>query len=120
MAADVFGPGALTVPQYQLSALEGVAPAGWEPAIKRMKKSKEVSNPFALAWYMKKRGMQPAKHESKADSDFDVAYAQGVAEVTAAGMPDCCVRASHGESVAWGQCMGTPDTWTPAQPGRVR
>ena len=31
-----------------MAAFEGVAPPGWEKSIKRMKRSKDVSNPFAL------------------------------------------------------------------------
>jgi hypothetical protein len=32
------------------------APPGWSGTVKAMKKHKNVDNPFALAWYMKKKG----------------------------------------------------------------
>jgi hypothetical protein len=36
-----------------------VAPPGWSGTVKAMKKHKEIDNPFALAWYMKKKGDKP-------------------------------------------------------------
>jgi len=33
-----------------------VAPPGWSGSVKAMKKHKEIDNPFALAWWMKKKG----------------------------------------------------------------
>lgn len=33
-----------------------VAPPGWSGTVKAMKKHKNIDNPFALAWYMKKKG----------------------------------------------------------------
>ena len=35
-----------------------VAPPGWEGTVKAMKKHKDISNPFALAWSMKNKGMK--------------------------------------------------------------
>lgn len=32
------------------------APPGWSGTVKHMKRHKEISNPFALAWWMKKQG----------------------------------------------------------------
>lgn len=43
--------------------LEEVAPPGWEGTVRGMKKHKEIDNPFALAWSMKKRGAKSHKHE---------------------------------------------------------
>lgn len=38
-----------------------VAPPGWEPTVKAMKKHKDVSNPWALSWYMKGKGYKSRK-----------------------------------------------------------
>lgn len=39
--------------------VEDVAPPGWEGSLKRMKKHSEISNPYALSWWMKNRGDTP-------------------------------------------------------------
>jgi hypothetical protein len=39
--------------------LQEVAPEGWEKTVKSMKKKKEIDNPFALAYWMKKQGYTP-------------------------------------------------------------
>jgi hypothetical protein len=36
--------------------LEEVAPPGWEGTVKAMKDDKDVDNPYALSWWMKKKG----------------------------------------------------------------
>lgn len=41
--------------------LNEVAPKGWEATIKKMKKHREISNPWALAYWMKSKGYQPRK-----------------------------------------------------------
>jgi len=38
---------------------EAVAPEGWEGTVKKMKKSKNVENPWALAHHMKSKGAEP-------------------------------------------------------------
>ena len=82
MAFDHAGPGVLNV-------FDGTAPPGWEPSIKKMKKSGEVENPWALAWHMRKKGMEPG----------------GKSEAAAKGMmkevDGVCLAASRGE--AWAQ-----------------
>ena len=45
-----------------------VAPPGWEKTVKSMKKHKEIENPFALAWSMKKKGAKSHKAESVQDA----------------------------------------------------
>lgn len=35
------------------------SPPGWSGTVKAMKKHKEISNPFALAWSMKNKGDHP-------------------------------------------------------------
>lgn len=37
----------------------GGGPPGWEGTIKAMKKHSDIDNPWALAWYMKKKGAKP-------------------------------------------------------------
>ena len=37
------------------------APPGWENAVEKMKKHKDIDHPFALAWYMKNKGNKPKK-----------------------------------------------------------
>jgi len=39
--------------------VEEVAPPGWEGTVKAMKKNKKINNPYALAWWMKNKGMKP-------------------------------------------------------------
>ena len=43
------------------TAMNEKAPEGWEKTVKKMKKHKEIDNPFALAQYMKKKGYKPSK-----------------------------------------------------------
>lgn len=37
------------------------APTGWKKTVEKMKKHKEIDNPFALAHWMKKQGFKPKK-----------------------------------------------------------
>ena len=46
-----------------------VAPEGWEKTIKKMKKHKEIDNPWALANWMKKKGYTPTKETSSGEID---------------------------------------------------
>jgi hypothetical protein len=39
-----------------MSKYDEVSPPGWSGTTKAMKKHKDISNPFALAWYMKNKG----------------------------------------------------------------
>lgn len=49
--------------------LNEVSPPGWSGTVKAMKKhKKEISNPFALAWHMKKKGAKPHYKPEKDDS----------------------------------------------------
>jgi hypothetical protein len=45
------------------SVLDEKAPPGFEGTVKAMKKHKEIDNPYALAWYMKNKGMKSHKEE---------------------------------------------------------
>jgi hypothetical protein len=45
------------------------SPPGWSGTVKAMKKhKKEIDNPFALAWYMKKKGDKPHYKPEPKDS----------------------------------------------------
>jgi hypothetical protein len=46
---------------FMLNHVNEVAPEGWEGTVKSMKKSKKISNPWALAWYMKGKGYKAHK-----------------------------------------------------------
>ena len=39
------------------------APPGWEGTVKAMKKHPEIDNPYALAWWMKRKGAKSHKGE---------------------------------------------------------
>jgi len=41
--------------------LDEVAPEGYEDIVKALKKEPEVDNPWAVAWSMKKKGIEPKK-----------------------------------------------------------
>ena len=43
--------------------LDEVSPPGWENTVKKMKKHKDIDNPWALAWYMKNKGYTPKGRE---------------------------------------------------------
>jgi len=43
--------------------IEEKAPPGWEKTVKKMKKNKEIENPYALAWYMANKGDKPEEWE---------------------------------------------------------
>lgn len=42
-----------------------VAPPGYEPVVKALKKQPEIDNPWAVAWSMKSRGIRPKKKGKK-------------------------------------------------------
>jgi hypothetical protein len=54
-------PAAITRPTPASEEVEAVAPPGWEDTVKKMKKHKEIDNPWALAWHMKNKGDTPHK-----------------------------------------------------------
>jgi hypothetical protein len=98
--ATFLGPGSLHVPQTT-PAVEGVAPPGWEKTIRKMKKSGDVDNPWALAWWMKKRGAHPTrKDEDETDASFSPALAAALAQVKRQRLPDICYAAARGEGWA--------------------
>ena len=45
--------------------VDEVSPPGWKKTVKKMKKHKEIDNPFALAWHMKNKGHKPSEGVSE-------------------------------------------------------
>lgn len=54
--------------------IQEVSPPGFEGTVKAMKKHGEVDNPWALAWYMKKKGFK--SHKTKTGKDLPEAMNQ--------------------------------------------
>lgn len=46
-------------PAFKKFANAEVSPPGWSGTVKAMKRHKSITNPWALAWYMKGKGAQP-------------------------------------------------------------
>ena len=65
-----------------MQALDGVAPPGWERTVKKMKKHGDIDNPFAMAWWMKRRGATPSKRQDY-DGAFEPEFAAALAEAQA-------------------------------------
>ncbi len=51
-------------PVYK-SAISEVSPPGWRGTTEAMKKHKDITNPWALAWWMKNKGYKSHKPETK-------------------------------------------------------
>ncbi len=49
----------VSIISFYLDFVQEVAPPGWEGTVKKMKKKKGITNPWALAWSMKKKGYKP-------------------------------------------------------------
>lgn len=51
----------LKLAQGEIGGLSEIAPPGrgWERLVRGLKKHRQIDNPFALAWWMKKKGYQP-------------------------------------------------------------
>ena len=47
--------------------IKEVSPPGWEGTIKAMKKDKDITNPWALGWWMKNKGYKSHKEEVEID-----------------------------------------------------
>lgn len=52
--------------------MEEVAPPGWQGSVKRMKKHKNITNPWALAWSMKNKGYTPHHKEKVKEVNYDM------------------------------------------------
>jgi len=46
-----------------------VSPPGWGGTVEHMKKHKEITNPWALAWYQKSEGHKPHYKERKQEEE---------------------------------------------------
>ena len=90
-----------------MAEFQGVAPPGWEKSIKRMKRSKDVDNPFAMAWWLKNRGAKPAKEEAAAEPVFDAEVEAAVHILATSPMPAIFVAAARGESWAHVRLLDT-------------
>lgn len=103
--ATLFGPGALGVPLFpaepRTKKVDGVAPPGWKHSVERMKQHGDITNPFALAWWLKNRGAKPARHETDTESASDPLTAHLVAQQHS--IPPVCLAAARGE--AWAQAQ---------------
>jgi hypothetical protein len=68
-----------------------------------MKKHGDVDNPWALAWWMKRRGAEPAKHEEAADPDFDASVEMARQTARRMPLPKEYTAAAKGE--VWAQSL---------------
>ena len=55
--------------QQMAESVSEVAPKGWEATIKKMKKHKEIDNPWALTNWMKKKGYKPQNENVDTEED---------------------------------------------------
>lgn len=55
-----------------MKKLNEKSPKGWEKTVKSMKKHDEIDNPWALAWWMKKKGYKHGKKKVKESCDIEV------------------------------------------------
>ncbi len=90
-----------------MAELQGVAPPGWEKSIKRMKRSKDVDNPFALSWWLRNRGAKPAKEEDAAEPVFDAEVTAALQILTVSPMPAIFAAAARGEPWAHVRLLDT-------------
>lgn len=63
-----------------------VAPPGWEGTVKRMKKHPEITNPWALAWYMKGKGDTSHVKSALTTESLVQQIAMGIARLEEAGV----------------------------------
>lgn len=108
--APTYAPGALHIPTYQghrpaHSAVEGVAPPGMENVVQKLKRSGNVSNPWALAWWMKKHGRTRGVAAQTTMDDVEAAMDDLIAESARHGIPSVFVEAANGSSWAQAWCL---------------
>lgn len=95
-----FSPGSVHVPKTTVGA-DGVAPPGWEKTIRKMKKSGDVENPWALSWWLQKRGAHPGrKDEDEADAGYSPLVEATIAQMKRRPLPSICYAAARGEGWA--------------------
>ena len=94
---------------------DGVAPPGWEKTIQKMKKSDDVDNPFALAWWLRRHGAKPTKDGDEASLDAQIATALTV--LAKRDLPEVCYAAARGERWAQAELLASS---APIYDGMVR
>lgn len=62
------------IDQLVNEALAEKAPKGWEKTVKAMKKHKDITNPWALANYMKSKGYHSHKEDENLDENASALY----------------------------------------------
>lgn len=93
--------------EVEASQKVAVAPEGWEGTVKEMKHKKKITNPWALAWYMKNKGYhshasKEAGIEVKAFRAGDKAYYYG----KPASIKDMYLNSFSGDPVMEIECEG--------------
>ena len=68
-----------------MPTLHAVSPPGWSDTVERMKEHPEISNPFALSWWLYDQGDEPHKCEGVAckscNAALDKCRASGALDV---------------------------------------
>jgi hypothetical protein len=88
-----------------MTDLQGVAPPGWKHSVAKMKKHGDIDNPFAIAWWMQKRGAKPHREDRETDAAFEAAVAVAQREVAAKGLPGVFTAAAAGQGWAQAQLL---------------
>jgi hypothetical protein len=116
-----------TVHKFKISdKLDEKAPPGFEGTVKAMKKHKEIDNPFALAWYMKNKGMKSHKEEFDDNGELITnmksykEFLESLDEVKMSDLPSRKVSGKYGTEYYKGEAekdvKGYDDEDTPAKP----
>ena len=90
---------------------DAVAPPGWEHSLKRMKKHKDISNPWALSWWLKNRGAKPSRHEADMSASADDTSLLKSLVRQQRFLPPICIAAARGE--AWAQAQLLSESYPP-------
>lgn len=77
--------------------LAGVAPPGWFHSVERMKRQGAADNPFALAWFLQKRGVRPTHTLDGADASFDAEVRVAADLASRKAIPDIFYAAGRGD-----------------------
>jgi hypothetical protein len=116
-----------TVHKFTVSSkLDEKAPPGFEGTVKAMKKHKEIDNPYALAWYMKNKGMKSHKEEFDDNGELITnmksykEFLESLDEVKMSDLPSRKVSGKYGTEYYKGEAekdvKGYDDEDTPAKP----
>lgn len=116
-----------TIHKFAVSSkLDEKAPPGFEGTVKAMKKHKEIDNPYALAWYMKNKGMKSHKEEFDDNGELITnmksykEFLESLDEVKMSDLPSRKVSGKYGTEYYKGEAekdvKGYDDEDTPAKP----